>query len=428
MTSMTQASKQIRIAFVTSESYRFEVLEEIAVESDWELFEPDGPPDEWLIEQEPSLIVVDLDVPQAVATLTELSISAPNVPLLALTTPQHLADLQDALMAGAKAFIPFPVTKPQFIAAVVRLLYESEMPSAAPAPVPATVAQPMVPQPMPSPQMPSQPRIIAVAGLKGGLGRSVVSANLAAALQLQGNGDVILVESHTGLSDLSLMLSLHPMRTIAHLYEEPEIDLDIVKGNLCEHESGLRLLAAPTRLEDLVELPPETWPHLLSLLTQIAPTVVVDTGSIADATLSEILTVADEIIVLTKAHTVSLNATWPLLQTLRNGSDVHGRVHLVLNRADVQGAVSKSTVSKHLQQSIDIELLDDVPLVVYSINRGVPFVLDKPRAMLSRRFFDLADHINGQRPQTKTMMEDRSSSAGLFSTLRNRAAAFASFF
>lgn len=422
MTSMPKTSKQIRIALVTDDPYRVESLDEIVTESGWSLFMAKGQPETWLTEEAPNLIVVDLDVPRAVALLADLSINAPGVPLLALATPQQLAELQDALLAGAKAFVPFPVTGPQFVAAVARLMHGNEPAQGVVPPQPADA-----PPPMPQ-QVSQKRRIIAVTGLKGGVGRSTVAVNLAAALQQSGKSDVILVESHGGLSDLSLMLNLHPTRTLAHLDEETEIDLDIVQGNLCQHESGLRLLAAPTKLENLVELPPESWPHLLSLLTEIAGTVVVDTGVAANAILSEILTTADEIVVVTGADTVSLNSTWPLLQTLRQGHDVHGQIHLVLNRVGMPGAVSKSTVSKHLQQRVDIELLDDAPLVTYSVNRGIPFVFSQPRALLSRRFVELVDHLNGRQPKTNAVTEDRGSSAGLFSTLRNRAAAFASFF
>lgn len=246
-------------------------------------------------------------------------------------------------------------------------------------------------QPLPPP-MPKQ-RLIAVVGLRGGVGRSTVAVNLAVALQQRDMGNVILAEAHHGLSHLSLMLHLHPRNTLAGLNDDVAIDADIVNGHLQAHSSGIKVLAAPAHLDDLVELSGERWSDICEILPQISPIVVVDTATIADAALLEVLVHADSIIVVMTPDIASLRNATALTKSLYEEAEVQGKVDVILNRSSIGGGLDEATIRKQLGHELTVSLPDDTSLATYAMNRGVPFVNSHPKALLTKRINALADHL-----------------------------------
>jgi pilus assembly protein CpaE len=314
---------------------------------------------------------VDLDVPNAISLIRDVVNAMPNITVLALVTPQHLMDLQEALMAGATSFVAFPIEPNQFTATVLRATQE------------ATQREVRT----------KRGRLVAVVGLKGGVGRTTLAVNIAVALRQRVDGDVVLVEAHHGLSDLSLNLNLLPRHTLATLAQESNIDVDVLQGHLQSHASRIKVLAAPPDVSQLVELPVQTWQTILNQLTELAPYVVVDTAAVTDAVLSEVLTQADDIIVVTGPDLAALRSAVVLLQTLDAESNVHGRTHVVINRAGVRGGISEVACAKQVGEAIASALPDDAALATFALNRGVPFVLSHPRSILSRKVQELVTKL-----------------------------------
>ena len=212
--------------------------------------------------------------------------------------------------------------------------------------------------------------------------------------------DVVLTEAHHDLSNISLMLNLHPRYTLAML-EEGELDSDIVRGYLQPHSTGIRVLTAPNDLEQLVDLPGDVWQRTLNLLTEVAPVVIADTSSTADGVLSEVLLRADDIIVVTGPEIASLRSAMALLRVLHSEDQVDARVHMVLNRVGIGGGLDEATIRKQLGHDIAVSIPEDPSLATYSLNRGVPYVVSHPRSIMSRRTQNLVDHLLGRIPQAE---------------------------
>lgn len=409
--SPESTNADFRIAFVTDDAYRAETIQAVAEEADWQLVSAVGnhQPDSWVAEQVADLALIDLDINGAVALLARLAAEMPDLPLVALATPQHLVELQDALLAGAKAFVPFPVNGQQFVATITRVAHSQNGG-----------------QESTSDAQAGNRRVVAIAGLKGGVGRSTVAVNLALALKQNQTSDVILVEAHHGLSDISVMMSVHPTRSLSTLAAEEVIDADIVAGNLHAHSSGVRLLSAPTAVTDLVDLPAETWQQVLENLTALAPTVVIDTSAEPGQILSEVLTVATDIVVVTDPEMTSLNGAHGLIASL-NAEGIKAQVHLVINRAEAQGGVASPAIAKRMGQPVAAELPADGPLVTYAINRGVPIVQSHAKTALGRQLFALASRfrIKDEDAQLPEMQEGES---GPLSTFREKVSVIASLF
>jgi pilus assembly protein CpaE len=375
---MTLMDQMLHLALITNNNLRAQDIAAVASGFQWQLEAAVGQahPVAWVRRLQPNVLLVDLDVPNAIGLMREIVAAVPQVTVLALVTPQHLVELQEALMAGASSFIAFPIEPNQFTTTILRATQEA----------PKREVQT------------KRGQLVAVVGLKGGVGRTTLAVNMAVALRQRTESDVILLEAHHGLSDIALNLNLLPRHTLATLAEEENIDIDVLQGHLQSHASKVKILAAPAELSHLVELPVERWKAILTQLTGLAPYVLVDTSAVTDAVLSEVLTLADDIIVMTGPDLAGLRSAVVLLQTLDAESNVHARTHVVINRAGLRGGISEAACAKQIGETIAVALPDDSAMATFALNRGVPFVLSHPRSILSRKvqalvgkIFDLKD-------------------------------------
>jgi len=203
--SMDQA---LQLAVITNDHFRAEALAAVTAGLNWRLERAVAPaqPTAWLRRLTVDVVLVDLDLPNALGLLREITAALPHMTVLALVTPQHLTDLQEALIAGAASFVTFPIDATQFTTTVMRVVQEGPKRGAG------------------SPLGPARGRLVAVTGLKGGVGRTTLAVNMAVSLRQRVDGDVVLVEAHHGLSDAALMLNLLPRHTLATLAQEMNVD------------------------------------------------------------------------------------------------------------------------------------------------------------------------------------------------------------
>jgi pilus assembly protein CpaE len=369
-------NKILHVGMVTTDAQRADMVAQQVRKLNWQFTPVVGVKlsHEALLRRRPDLMLIDLDAPNAMLLFSEAGRILPGVPLLALATPQHFNRLREVMEAGAADFVVFPPEASELALVAQRVAQQTRQPA---------------------PTSRKSSRMIAVTSLRGGVGRSTLATNLAIALRQRLTSEVILAEAHHNLSQLSLMLNLHPRHSLQTL-NNMIVDRDIVEGVLQLHGSGIRLLAAPADLSQLVDLSVEHWQHILSLLLELAPYVVVDTIGIADAVLSEVLTHADEIIVMLQPDIFSLRSTLSLLEILQGEAAVRGRIHLVLNRADIRGGLDEAVIEKQLNQKLAISIPDDAPLATYALNRGVPFIGSHPQSLLSRRINTLVDLVADQ--------------------------------
>ena len=98
--------------------------------------------------------------------------------------------------------------------------------------------------------------MIAVSGAKGGIGKTTLAVNLAAALAAETGEPTVLLDLYTQFGDAALLLNLFPRRTLADLVQVDPADLDArtVGRPFGAARCGLNLLAgasAPLPLDAL---------------------------------------------------------------------------------------------------------------------------------------------------------------------------------
>jgi flagellar biosynthesis protein FlhG len=211
-------------------------------------------------------------------------------------------------------------------------------------------------------------RVTAITSGKGGVGKTFVAANLAAALAARGQR-VLVLDADLGLANLDVVLNLSPKVTLhdvftgAHSLEEA----------LTEVSAGFSVLLAGSGLVEYSRLTPEVRDRLTEALTLLAPRfdhVLLDTGAgISDVVLYTV-SLADEVLLVTTPEPTALTDAYATIKVLA-ATQARRAIRLVVNQT-VPGRDAR-VVRQQLQQVIDryvsptldapltLELVGDVP-------------------------------------------------------------------
>lgn len=236
-------------------------------------------------------------------------------------------------------------------------------------------------------------RVITVFSTKGGVGKSVLATNLGAALARDTSRKVVLVDLDLECGDVGIMLNIQPTHTILDAAQAVDrLDIEMLKGLLLSHDSGLQALLAPTRPEDAEMVTAARVGRIIDLVRQVADVVVIDTpGSMSEIVLTAV-DKSDVVLAVSTMDMPSVKNMRVALQKLAQLGYRNGLIRLALNRADSKVLMEVSDVEAALGSSVHVKIPSD-RLVPRSVNKGVPIVTDEPKSGVSRSIVDLAHSV-----------------------------------
>jgi flagellar biosynthesis protein FlhG len=213
---------------------------------------------------------------------------------------------------------------------------------------------------------------VAIISGKGGVGKTVITANLAATLSLNG-ARVLVVDADLGLANLDILLGVNPDLSI----------LDVIHGTqpldkvLLHTEKGFDLLPAGSGLPEgasYTQILAEGMESILSAVEQRYDFILFDAGAGVGDVVLFFAGLCDEILLVATPEPTSLMDSYATIKIL---NQLHGRSEflLVVNQTnpDCSGQIGANVVS-HLQKVISrfidtgqkkpvrIELIGSIPL------------------------------------------------------------------
>ena len=212
-------------------------------------------------------------------------------------------------------------------------------------------------------------RICAVTSGKGGVGKSVITANLAAALARRGER-VLVLDADLGLANLDVLLNLHPKLTLHDVFTgKCELTDAILPA-----PGGFSVLLAGSGLVEYSRLTPDLREQLERAVGTLAPhydRILIDTGAgISDVVLYSV-SLADEVVVLATPEPSSMTdayATIKVLATTQMRRDIRVLVNQVSKpgegrviRGQLQQVVDRF-VSPGLEVPVKLEFVGEVPI------------------------------------------------------------------
>lgn len=242
--------------------------------------------------------------------------------------------------------------------------------------------------------------LICVLGPKGGIGKTLTSANLAVGLALEGRRPVI-VDLDLQFGDVGLSLGLTPKRTIHDLVKSGgAVDVEKVEGYLTQHASGVRVLMAPVRPDQATAVRIEYLRELYPLLRACSDAVIVDTPPGFSPEVIASIDSSTHVCMVGMLDSLSLKNTKLGLETLDLMGYDRSRIRVVLNRADTHVGVTREDVAAILGRGPDV-LVPSHRDVVRSVNEGAPIVQSRPRTEAARAFRSLAGLYSGVEQREK---------------------------
>ena len=215
-------------------------------------------------------------------------------------------------------------------------------------------------------------RVLAVTSGKGGVGKTFLSANLAAALAKRGRR-VLVLDADLGLANLDVVLNLYPKVTLHDVFTG-KVHLE---DAILPAPGGFSVLLAGSGLVEYSRLTPEVREQLLRIIDTLAPRfdhILLDTGAgISDVVLYAV-SLADDVLVLATPEPTSMTDAYATIKVLATQQQ-RREIRLIVNQV---GRVGEGrAIRGQLQLVVDrfvtpmlpegsaapvLELLGEVPL------------------------------------------------------------------
>jgi flagellar biosynthesis protein FlhG len=191
-------------------------------------------------------------------------------------------------------------------------------------------------------------RVLAVTSGKGGVGKTFLSANLAAALTRRGER-VLVLDADLGLANLDVVLNLVPKITLHDVFTGKAA----LEDAIVPAPGGFSVLLAGSGMVEYSRLTPEVRDQLLDVIKTLAPRfdrILLDTGAgISDVVLFAV-SLADEVALVVTSEPTSLTDAYATIKVLVSQQQ-RSVIRLIVNQVSQLG--EGRSVRAQLQRVVD---------------------------------------------------------------------------
>lgn len=292
--------------------------------------------------------------------------------LLVCGTLDQAEGLRLAMQAGARDFLPEPLSSEELTAALLRMVQEKRASSG------------------------GHGKLLALMNAKGGSGATLVACNLAQ--QLSQHASVLLIDLDLQFGSVAHYLDVQPSHShVEVLQQVGEMDSLALRGFCTHYDANLHVLGG--RSSELC-LPQDIHAEQLEALLHLARStydwVVVDLPRQIDHLTGTTLENADKVLVVLQQSISHLKDADRLLRILRDDMGIQSsRLQVLVNRYNKNAAVSLKDIEEALRCPDLLLLPNDFTVVSESQNAGVPLAIHAPRAAITLALKQIAEDLQG---------------------------------
>ncbi len=337
---------------------------------------------EMAVELKPDIVLMDINMPgvDGITASEKITQQVPFCQIIMMSVQGEADYLRRSMLAGAREFLIKPFSSDELVSSIRRVYQLGAS---------RRQAMPTVSPTAAGPTAEIRPRkagkIVSVFSSKGGVGCSTIAVNVAIALQQNAASKVAVVDTSLQFGDVGVLLNLYASRTIADLASlAEELDDELINDIFLSHSSGVKALLAPPRPEVADTVTPGLVTDVLERLRTMFDIIIVDTGSILDDVVLNVLDISDKIIVVTTPEIPAIKNAKLFFEVTEALEYDRDRIIFVLNKMDKRINIRAEDIEANIKYKIEGQLPLDDRTVTTSVNQGIPYVLGNKNSLLSQ--------------------------------------------
>ncbi len=350
-------------------------------------------------DKKPDVILMDINMPDmdGIQATELINKTLPTAGIVMMSVQSEPDYLRRAMLAGARDFLTKPIAGDELYA-TVRRVYEL---------TPKMMPQQVNYQQGPATGGPGQSFnasartgfVIVVYSPQGGAGKTTIATNLAAALMREGT-KVLLIDCDLQFGDVGVFLNLTNQSTIVSLVKsafDEDLDLDLMENVLVKHDSGLKVLLAPSSPQEAENVPVDGTIALVSKLRSQFDYTIIDTSTELDDLNLGLFDLADRVLLIANATLPAVKNTRLILTLMDSLGYPEAKTPLIFNKVNIDFERNKITppvakVEANLKRTAILSIPADERRVMASLTRGTPVIATKERTVSPvKEFIMLAD-------------------------------------
>jgi septum site-determining protein MinD len=242
----------------------------------------------------------------------------------------------------------------------------------------------------------SKCHLICVTGGKGGVGKSVFAANLAAAFLKEMKAPTLLIDMDPkSCGDQNIITGLRPIKTLNEIANmQIAINPNSLKTIITPHPTGLHFIGAVSTPDMAPEIPGEVFRKQLHVISQFYGYIVVDLGSEIHPNHFGFIEDASSLLMLTTPEVLTVNQTRKALNDLMAATVPADLIQIVINKMN-KTSLSPQAIQQTLRRQVIGAIPQDDVLTFQSLQTSTLFVASQSNAPITAAYHGVVRALTG---------------------------------
>ncbi len=233
-------------------------------------------------------------------------------------------------------------------------------------------------------------RVIVINSGKGGVGKTTTAINLGASLNKL-NHEVVILDANLNTPNIGLQLGAPIVPVTLNHVLKGKADIE---DAIYEHSSGTKIVPSSLSVKELTKFNTKKIPEIVKKLATLCDYVIIDSAAGFGDEVISVLSVADEIIIVTNPEMPAVTDALKAVKVARKmGKEINGII--VTRHSGAKYEMSLSSIKSMLESQI-IGVIPEDKAVKEALNLRDAVVHTAPKSRVSKKYYEIARKVAGE--------------------------------